>query len=67
VEPRAQQRFYELRAQPLRELSDWLDRYRQLWDARFQALDSLLEELEASPATTRSAKKEKPDERRKRK
>ena len=47
VEPRAQQRVYELRAQPLRELHDWLERYRQLWDARFEALDGLLVELEA--------------------
>lgn len=46
VEPRAQQRVYELRAKPLRELNDWLDRYRKVWDARFEALDDLLEELE---------------------
>jgi DNA-binding transcriptional ArsR family regulator len=46
VEARAQQRLYELRAKPLRELHDWLDRYRAIWDARFAALDELLEELE---------------------
>jgi len=46
VEPRAQQRLYELRAAPLRELHDWLERYRELWDARFKALDDLLEEME---------------------
>ena len=46
VEPRAQQRLYELRAAPLRELHDWLERYRELWDARFHALDDLLEEME---------------------
>jgi DNA-binding transcriptional ArsR family regulator len=46
VEPRAQQRVYALRAQPLRELSDWLDRYRKVWDARHSALDDLLNELE---------------------
>jgi DNA-binding transcriptional ArsR family regulator len=45
VQPRAQQRLYELRAQPLRELHDWLERYRELWDARFQGLDELIEEL----------------------
>lgn len=28
VQPRAQQRLYELRAQPLRQLRDWLERYR---------------------------------------
>lgn len=37
VEARAQHRVYELRAQPLRELHDWLERYRRLWGARFPA------------------------------
>ncbi|QSQ13081.1 ArsR/SmtB family transcription factor [Myxococcus landrumensis] len=46
VQPRAQQRLYELKAQPLRELHEWLERYRQLWDARFDAMDELLEELQ---------------------
>src|SRR5580693_523366 len=46
VQPRAQQRLYELRAQPLRRLHHWLERYRQLWDARFEELDELLEELQ---------------------
>jgi DNA-binding transcriptional ArsR family regulator len=45
VQPIAQQRFYELRPQPLRELHDWLERYRQLWDARFDELDELVSEL----------------------
>ena len=46
AEARAQQRVYELRARPLRELNDWLDRYRKVWDARFNALDELLTDLE---------------------
>jgi DNA-binding transcriptional ArsR family regulator len=45
VQPRAQQRLYELRAQPLRQLHQWIERYRQLWDARFEELDDLIEEL----------------------
>jgi DNA-binding transcriptional ArsR family regulator len=45
VQPRAQQRLYELRAQPLLKLHQWLERYRQLWDARFGELDGLIEEL----------------------
>ena len=48
VEPRAQQRLYELRAQPLRELHDWLERFRDLWDARFAELDTVIEELQRS-------------------
>lgn len=58
VQPRAQQRVYELRAKPLRQLHDWLERYRLLWDARFEGLDELVEELVA---------REKSDGRRKRK
>lgn len=46
VQPRAQQRLYELRALRLRQLHDWLERYRKVWDARFEALDELVEELE---------------------
>jgi len=45
MRPRAQQRVYELRPQPLRKLHDWLERYRQVWDARFEELDELIEEL----------------------
>ncbi len=51
VEPRAQQRLYELRPQPLREIHDWLERYRQLWDERFDELDQLIEELKAKEKT----------------
>jgi DNA-binding transcriptional ArsR family regulator len=58
VQPRAQQRLYELRAQPLRQLHDWLERYRQLWDARAEELDKVIKDLK---------KKEKSDGRRKRK
>jgi DNA-binding transcriptional ArsR family regulator len=47
VQPRGQQRLYELRAQPLRQLHDWLERYRQLWDARFEQLDEVIEDLTA--------------------
>lgn len=58
VAPRAQQRVYELRPQPLRELDTWLERYRRLWDVRFGQLDDLVDELK---------QQEKPHARRKRK
>ncbi len=47
VRPRAQQRLYVLRPEPLREMHDWLERYRKLWDARFEELDGLILELKA--------------------
>ena len=55
VEPRAQQRLYELRPQPLRQLRDWLEGYRELWEARFEELDGLIEVLK----DTKSSRKEK--------
>ncbi len=45
MEPRAQQRFYKLRAEPLKQLHEWLDTYRHIWDERFEALDAIVEEL----------------------
>jgi DNA-binding transcriptional ArsR family regulator len=45
AEPHAQQRLYELRAAPLKQLHDWLDRYRQVWEQRFEDLDALVEDL----------------------
>lgn len=39
VIPVAQQRRYQLRGAPFRELTDWLADYRALWDERFDAID----------------------------
>jgi DNA-binding transcriptional ArsR family regulator len=46
VHPIAQQRIYGLRAQPLKELDAWLDRYRRLWGERFEQLDEVLRDLQ---------------------
>jgi DNA-binding transcriptional ArsR family regulator len=45
MEPRAQQRFYRLRAEPLKHLHEWLDRYRHVWEERFEELDAIVDEL----------------------
>ena len=52
VRPLAQQRIYALRAQPLRELDTWLQRYRRLWDERFEQLDDVLDELQQKRGTS---------------
>lgn len=56
----AQRRPRRLEAQPLAEANAWLERYRGLWEAQFQRLDDLLEELktEGQPSK-RSTKKQK--------
>jgi DNA-binding transcriptional ArsR family regulator len=32
----------KLAPQPLREVADWVDQYRQLWEARFDSLEEYL-------------------------
>jgi len=44
----AQRRPRRLEAQPLAEAAGWLENYRQHWEAAFQRLDALLEELKES-------------------
>ena len=44
----AQRRIYALRPQPLQELEEWIERYRRIWEANFQRLDALLDQMKAS-------------------
>jgi len=63
----AQRRPRRLEARPLAEATEWLERYRELWEKNFLRLDDLLEELKAAQKTapqvnqsaTRSAKRRK--------
>ena len=43
----AQRRPCRLEAAPLRDATAYLERYRELWEARFDRLDDLLTELKA--------------------
>ena len=52
VEVRAQQRFYELRPERLRELDAWLSRFREIMDRRFDRLDDYLQELKKTRTPT---------------
>lgn len=41
----AQTRPCRIEPQPLAEATQWLEKYRQLWEPNFERLDALLEEL----------------------
>lgn len=41
----AQRRPRTLEPRPLADATRWLERYRRLWEGRYQRLDALLEEL----------------------
>lgn len=53
----AQRRIYALRAAPLQELEVWLDTYRRLWEANFQRLDALLDEMKIGEKKRRKTKR----------
>lgn len=60
-------RICRLGPQQLGEVTDWLTRYRRLWEARFTALDQLLDTLQHPettdvPRTRRRSRR--PDDRR---
>lgn len=44
VKPQQQGReiYYSLHAEKLKEVDEWLSKYRQLWETRFSQLDNLL-------------------------
>lgn len=43
----AQRRPRRLEARPLGEATEWLERYRTHWEANFERLDALLEEMKS--------------------
>ena len=44
---RAQWRPCRLNAQPLRDVADWVERYRRFWEQSLDRLDDYLKELQA--------------------
>ena len=38
----AQRRMCRIEAQPMAEANDWLEKYREFWEASYQRLDALL-------------------------
>jgi DNA-binding transcriptional ArsR family regulator len=45
VRPEAQQRLYRVRAEPLRDMDEWLEPYRTLWSERLDDLERHLDEM----------------------
>lgn len=53
----AQRRPRRLEVAPLAHANGWLENYRQLWEANFQRLDALLEDLQKPAAKHTGAKR----------
>jgi len=46
IKKQGRERYCEAKLQQLNEVSDWVERYRKLWDGRFDKLDNLLTQLQ---------------------
>ncbi len=53
----AQRRPRRLEPKPLAQATQWLERYRQLWEGNFQRLDALLDELKTKDKKRTGAKR----------
>ena len=61
----AQRRPRRLEGKPLAEASAWLEQYRAIWEASFERLDGLLEEMQRTSSTAkRSGTQRKRNDRR---
>jgi DNA-binding transcriptional ArsR family regulator len=54
----AQRRPCRIEAKPLEEANGWIENYRRFWEANYQRLDALLDELKAQKATARAPNRE---------
>jgi DNA-binding transcriptional ArsR family regulator len=61
----AQRRPRRIEARPLTEASAWIESCRETWEANFERLDALLDELTTMPAARRPGRKRKTTRRKK--
>jgi DNA-binding transcriptional ArsR family regulator len=52
----AQWRRCRIKAGPLKEVSDWTERYRQIWEERLDRLDEYVQQLKAKEKKTHGRK-----------
>ena len=49
VKKQGRERYCEASLQQLNEVSNWIEKYRQLWDEKFNRLDILLNKMKNDP------------------
>ncbi len=45
LEQRGREIYYKLEIDKMKEIDNWLEQYRQIWETRYEQLDALLAEL----------------------
>ena len=44
-EQRGREIYYSLEIEKMKEIDEWLEQYRQIWESRYEQLDTLLADL----------------------
>lgn len=57
IRQQGRERYCEARLDKLTEVSDWVEQYRQFWEARLDALENYLEQLQKTKPTKHVSKK----------
>jgi DNA-binding transcriptional ArsR family regulator len=58
VREEGRQRVYRLNAEPLKPIHDWLATYERRWNARFDRMDDVLEDLKSEDLKSEDRKSE---------
>ena len=53
LKKQGRERYCEAKLNQLSEVSEWIERFRKLWEDRFSALDNVLEEMIVKPKRIR--------------
>ena len=53
LKKQGRERYCEAKLSQLSEVSEWIERFRKLWEDRFSALDNVLEEMIVKPKRIR--------------
>jgi DNA-binding transcriptional ArsR family regulator len=58
IKQQGRERFCEARLQKLNEVSEWVEQYKQFWNAKFDALENYLADIQTKkPSTNGKAKR----------
>lgn len=57
IRQQGRERYCEAKLNKLNEVADWVEQYRQFWNAKFDSLENYLNELQAKETPATSSKK----------
>ncbi|HET6226749.1 MAG TPA: metalloregulator ArsR/SmtB family transcription factor [Bacteroidia bacterium] len=56
IRQQGRERYCEAKLDTLREVSNWVDQYRQYWNEKFNSLDKYLSRIQAQPKAIKKSK-----------